>query len=747
MPGPKIRSLKTMLLVLVLVSVLPALGIILHYGFVMRAKALDLAADETVRLAHGMAMVQQRTTEASRQILHTLSLMPEVRRLDRSACSRILEQVIQNNPFYTNLALTNARGDVLATARPFSGTNLADRRHFRAALLEKRFASGEYIVTRTTNRPAFAFAHPVPGADGEVVGVLTAAIDLRRFADFFSARRMPSEAFLGIADNSGRRLYRTLTSSTYTLGKPISAPVWESALAGDGSGVFVRKGSDGRSWVMAYEKLFIDAEERPYMTFFVGVPEEVVAGDADRPLNLSLGLLACAALLALAAALIAERVIFMPKVRALVLAAERFRVGDYSHLTGVDYGAGELGLLADALDRMAGETRTALESLRQARDSAQEASRAKSEFLAGMSHDIRTPLNGVVGMLHLLQTTGTDEEQTGYVETALRSSERLSELLTDILDLSRIESNKLTLSEEVFSLAGMEQSLRDVFAVQARDKGIDLDVWVDPRIPSHLLGDEDRLRRILFNLIGNAVKFTATGRVSIGVELITAEGERPCRVRFSVQDTGVGIPPERLKDAFEPFIQLGGGKTDRMGAGLGLAIVSRLVKLMEGDLVMESAPGQGTTVAATLPFMPAPAPEEAVDVRREAVDCRSMRILLVEDDPVNRLAMKALLGKMGCVVAEACDGSEALEFLRNETVDLVFMDVQMPVMDGLEATRLIREELGSFVPVIAITAYAMVGDRERFLAEGMDDYVAKPVAPEELRRVLERWGRGERDAV
>jgi signal transduction histidine kinase len=737
-----------MLLFMVLVSVLPALAIILHYGVVMRDRAFDLAADETSRLAHGASMVQQRATEGTRQILYTLSLMPAVQRLDVLTCSRILQEIIRGNPFYTNLALTDPSGEVLATALPFKDTNLADRRHILAALHQQRFATGEYIIARTTNAPAFAFAHPVLGSAGEVVGVLTAAIDLDRFGEFFRARRMPPEAFLGIADHKGRRLYRTLTSSTFSLGEPISPPVWESVQAGGDSGTFIRTGSDGRSWVMAYEKLYIDDEEEPYMTFFVGVPEEVVAAGASRPLEVSLWLLAGAAALALAVAMTVERVVFMPKVRALVLAAERFRVGDYDRLTGVDYGAGELGLLADAMDRMAVETRGALESLRQARDEAQEASRAKSEFLAGMSHDIRTPLNGVTGMLHLLRTTGTDEEQAGYIDTALRSSERLAELLMDILDLSRIESSRLTLNREVFSVADMEQSIRDVFTVQARDKGLRLEVRTDPRIPPYLLGDEERLRRILFNLIGNAVKFTAQGSVTVRFDLVSALGEEPCRIAFTVKDTGVGIPPERLKEAFEPFTQLGGGKAARAGAGLGLAIVSRLVRLMEGELSMESAPGRGTVAVATLPFTPAEEPAREPEApRRGPTECRGTRVLLVEDDPINRMAMKAFLGKLGCEVVEAGDGKEAVELLRREGVDLVFMDVQMPVMDGLEATRVIREELGLSVPVVAITAYAMAGDRERFLAQGMNDYVAKPAGPDELSRVLERWGRAGLAAV
>jgi signal transduction histidine kinase len=732
-----------MLFVMVLVSVLPALGIILHYGLAARESAFGQAAAETERMVHGLAVIQQRTTEATRQILHTLSIMPEVRMMNKDAVSRLLRQIIAGNPLYTNMALTDARGQVVAFARPFQSPDLSDRKHFREAFRYRRFAAGEFIRSRSTQSPAFAFACPVIGTRGDTVGVLTAALDLERFSEFFSAEKMPEDAFLGITDHKGLRLYRTVTSSTFPLGSPVSPSVWDAAQEAGDVGVVMKSGSDGKKRVVAFHKLRLAPEEPPYMTFFVGLPEEVVGADAARSMWTSVALLASAGVLALLGAFVAETLILKPKVQALVQAAERFRVGDYERGTGVDHGSGELGLVADALDRMATETRRALESLRAARDAAEDASRTKSEFLANMSHEIRTPLNGVLGMLHLLGTTAPSAEQAGYIETAVRSTNRLTRLLSDILDLARIESRKLVIREDVFAVADLVQGIEDIFAVQARDRGLRLAVRVDPAISPHLLGDEARLRQILFNLVGNAIKFTQEGSVEVGFDLVPATGEAPARVRFTVMDTGVGIPPERLSEIFEPFTQVENAHVRiHQGAGLGLAIVRRLVDLMGGELAIDSVQGEGTTVRVSLALEAADSPRGGENTPEASRRSAGLRVLLAEDDDVNRMAMQGLLGKLGCHVTSVGNGQEAVDRLRSEGADLVFMDVQMPVMDGLQATRAIRDELGSAVPIVAMTAYAMLGDRERFLEGGMSDYVSKPVGLEELGRVLEKWARG-----
>lgn len=396
------------------------------------------------------------------------------------------------------------------------------------------------------------------------------------------------------------------------------------------------------------------------------------------------------------------------------------------------------------------ERKQMMTELEAAKEKAFAASKAKSKFLANMSHEVRTPMNGVIGMLQLLQMTQLSDEQEEYVKTASASGESLLTIINDILDNAKIESGKVQINPEPFEITAVMDPLITSFKSSLDPQKVKLNYSISPEVPDVFVADQARLKQILFNLIGNAVKFTDYGEISISIQVLEEINGKYLRISWTVSDTGIGIPEDAVNELFEPFTQVeDNSRRRRKGTGLGLSIVKQLVNQMGGNVSLRQNEPQGTSF--TFDILTETCESTDFIQQPEGITplltspMRRLSTLIVEDEPINQQILKAILTKLGHKTTVTSDGYSAMELMTSMDFDVILMDVQMPELDGLETTRIIRSskkyEEVKRIPIIALTAYAMAGDREKCMEAGMDYYLSKPVDVKALVKILKALNR------
>ncbi len=750
---------------LLLCAVAVALPLLALHAYTLYRQAEDEKAE-------AVAAVAARSKDAAKEIdavfsraervLGFLATRQELQDLDGTRCSELIKGLTSVDSLLANVGAVDINGSplCLSVVSPSRFKSYKDVAWFKEALSRNDAFLSKPFVGDISRRPLVNLVVPITNNKGQRIGFLGAAIDLGMLTEATLGRgTLPEDSVVSLIGPDGTIFARN-PGLLQWMGKTVPSSTRGNEPRANKS-LFIGAGPDGVVRLYARTKL-----KHFDLVAGAGVPMATILAKSEKGFRHSAFIAASVGLLGLLVAAWAARRLTTPlrslgeSARALAAAEPGARADESL--------PGEFRQLAVEFNRMI-DARSAVESSRRAQAAAEAANHAKGEFLAHMSHEIRTPMNAILGLTDLTLRSELNAEQRRYLCQVQTAATSLLSLINGILDFSKIEAGKLELESREFSLAVVQERVRNVIGLKAQDKGLSLLSHLGPGVPPVLVGDALRLEQALVNLCGNAVKFTSRGEVLVSVEKVNTLPDQRVTLRFGVRDTGPGIAPEQMAGLFSPFTQ-GDASTTRQfgGTGLGLAITKQLIELMGGEIGVHSRLNQGSEFYFTLPFAvgtgeslepqrPAHAPsaEDAVTANTWAVhgapaELAGARILLVEDNELNRIVATDLLTHVaGAHISVALNGQEAVGQVSEAPFDLVLMDVQMPVMDGYQATLLIRQnpKLQS-LPIIAMTAHAMQRDRDQCLAVGMNGFVTKPIDPVELFGVLAKWvaiGRKARD--
>ena len=649
-----------------------------------------------------------------------------------TTANNLLKTLSDNSGYYEMFHVVTPAGLTLTSslASAVGALDISNREWFHAAMAASETVVSEPFRSRITGDALIAVAKKF--SDGENYGALVASLQVQKITRQALELRSSDWLKIIIVTKSGMTL-ASLDDEEITTRSYHEEPWFKNVIAKD-SGYLELKKRNQVGTLLVYYKM-------PATDFYV-----LAFADSNHLLAPSrtvgyIGFLTAIIAVALAAIVIYLSIRVLTKdIDTLVAYAEVVGQGSLNPEVRIKR-YDELGILAWALNNM-------VLSLRHMIVAAEEATKAKSDFLARMSHEIRTPMNAILGMAHIGLQTEPNAKQKNCLEKIQQAAGDLLGIINDILDFSKVEAGKMDLNNRSFRLSGLARSLLDLLEWRAQEKNITLAFTVDPDVPDVVVGDSLRLSQICTNLCTNSIKFTEHGKVAIHVAMAEDLGDS-LKLHFSVVDTGIGMTPEQQRFIFDAFTQADGSTTRRYGGtGLGLAICKHLAKLMGGDIWVESAYGQGSAFHFTVVL----GKEEHAsgvllkmgsDALPPATELLGLKILLVDDNDINLEVAMELLRELGIEPALAHNGAEALELCRQQSFDITLMDIHMPIMDGLEATRQIRALLGGpcaiTMPIIAMTANAMAGDKEKSLTAGMNDHITKPIDYMELQSVLHRW--------
>ena len=699
----------------------------------MREAAVTIAKAKTDQVASSMTLLFRSLSSTIQNVVvdpHAVSFFSDdaEREISDHAAGEWMEILIQGNEYYRDIYLVDALGHCLVSSNPdLVGKNFADE-PFVAHALEGMFTLEGFSVERETKRFTVVVAGPVD-ANFEVAGAMIIVCDFPQV----------------VADDDGGMIFTALLQPDGLFASHRDEEIRGNPEAAD-EALYRNLQSVGReggpvNYRMAGKKYVGYAKLEPFSRWLV-----VSSGSEDdvfqfaREVRFTVFGISMAVLVLVSFIVVRFANGILNTLLSLIDYARRVSEGDVDLRLQPTTRDDELGVLHNSLERLVDTLQTMIFKT-------QEVSRMKGEFLANMSHEIRTPINAVMGMAHLaLRDTEMDARQRNYLENIQTAARSLLGVINDILDISKIEAGKLTLEEVPFGIRQLLHDTRTIHRINADAKSLSLEVEVAQEVPDTLIGDPLRLGQILNNITSNAVKFTQQGGISIRCRLHEREDDL-AHVEIDVSDTGIGISRESMEKLFKPFTQADASITRQFGGtGLGLAISKSLLELMGGSLGIVSEPGCGSTFTMKLPLriaesespddgMDAPALGDFADLGLEGCV-----VLIVEDNLINQTILEELIAPSGATILLADNGREALDVVEARHVDLVFMDMQMPVMGGLQATKEIRAMPGmENLPIVAVTANAMREERQQAYESGMNDYITKPIEIRQLYDMLKKW--------